>query len=114
VKLGLEPVAGPYAASCGGRTGTNAYHALPMRSPIPHTQAAHRARSLGDDMLKPDAADRQEADLLDSPEALRALALKAKRFAESVPHEPMRRRIIESAARLEVEALLIERLGQQG
>ena len=85
-----------------------------MRSPIPHTQAAHGARSLGDDMLKPDAADRQEADLLDSPEALRALALKAKRFAESVPHEPMRRRIIESAARLEVEALLIERLGQQG
>ena len=63
-------------------------------------------------MLKTEAAGRQEADLLNSPEALRALALKAKRFAESVPHEPVRRRIIESAARLEAEATTLEQLRQ--
>lgn len=65
-------------------------------------------------MRKTEAADRQEANLLDSPEALRALALKAKRFAESVPHEPVRRRIIESAARLEAEAALLERFRPGG
>jgi hypothetical protein len=58
-------------------------------------------------MLKTDAAGRHETDSLDTPEALRALAVKAKRFAENA-----RRRIVESAVRLEAEAAMLEKLRQ--
>ena len=61
-------------------------------------------------MPKTDAGDRRGTDLLDSPEALRSLAGKAKRFAASLPHELMRQRIIDSAVRLEAEAVLLEQL----
>ena len=64
-------------------------------------------------MLKTtDAVGRHETASLDTPEALRALAIKAKRFAESLPNENARRRIVESAVRLEAEAALMERLRQ--
>jgi len=63
-------------------------------------------------MLKREPADREEADLLDSPEALRSLAAKAKRFAASVAHEVVRQRIIDSAVRLEAEATTLEQLRQ--
>jgi hypothetical protein len=62
-------------------------------------------------MLKTDAADREESEL-GTPEALRALAARAKHFAQSLPHEMVRRRIIESALRLEAEATLLEQLRQ--
>ena len=62
-------------------------------------------------MLKRDAADRDETELR-SPEALRALAEKAKRFAVSLPHAAVRQRIIDSAQRLEAEAALLEQLRQ--
>jgi hypothetical protein len=61
----------------------------------------------GWNMLKTDAAGRHETDSLDTPEALRALAVKAKRFAENA-----RRRIVESAVRLEAEAAMLEKLRQ--
>jgi hypothetical protein len=63
-------------------------------------------------MLKVHAVGRQGTDSLDTPEALRALALKAKRFAESLPNESVRRQIVESAVRLEAEAALLEKLRQ--
>ncbi len=63
-------------------------------------------------MLKTDAAKREEADLLGTPEALRALAEKARRFATSLPHAAVRQRIIESALRLEAEATVLEQLRQ--
>lgn len=65
-------------------------------------------------MLKPDAAGRQEADSFDTPEALRALAVKAKRFAASLPHKVSRRRIVESAMRLEAEAAMLEQVRHAG
>ncbi len=61
-------------------------------------------------MLKTDAADRGSE--LATPEALRALADKAKRFAASLPHEAVRQRIMESALRLEAEAAVLEQLRQ--
>lgn len=61
-------------------------------------------------MIETDAADRRDADLFGTPEALRALAAKAKRFAQSVPHEVVGRQIIAHAARLEAEAAAMERL----
>jgi hypothetical protein len=63
-------------------------------------------------MLKRDGAGRPETDLLDSPEALRALAVKVKRFAACLPDDQERQRIIDSAARLEAEAALLEQLRQ--
>jgi hypothetical protein len=66
----------------------------------------------GWNMLKTDAAGRHETDSLDTPEALRALAVKAKRFAASLPNENARRRIVESAVRLEAEAAMLEKLRQ--
>lgn len=61
-------------------------------------------------MLKTHAADGREAELFGTPEALRALAVKAKRFAETLPPEIVGRRIIERAARLEAEAATLERI----
>jgi len=62
-------------------------------------------------MFKIDATDRAESEL-GTPEALRALADKAKRFAQSLPHEVMRQRIIDRALRLEAEAAVLEQLRQ--
>jgi hypothetical protein len=60
-------------------------------------------------MLKTDA-DRPGAELFGTPEELRALADKARRFAETCPHEVVGRRIIERALKLEAEAAMLERL----
>ena len=60
-------------------------------------------------MLKTDP-DHPEAELFDTPESLRALAEKAKRFAAIWPHEVVGRRIIERAQKLEAEAATLERL----
>ncbi|HEY4166516.1 MAG TPA: hypothetical protein VGM96_07055 [Reyranella sp.] len=60
-------------------------------------------------MLKTDA-DRPEAEPFGTPESLRALAEKAKRFAETWPHEVVGRRIIERARKLEAEAETLEQL----
>jgi hypothetical protein len=62
-------------------------------------------------MLKTDATQRA-ADLFGTPESLRALAEKAKRFAETWPHEVVGRRIIERARKLEAEAATLEQLRQ--
>ena len=60
-------------------------------------------------MLK--TVDREDSEL-GTPEALRALAAKAKHFAAALPHEAVRQRIIESALRLEAEATVLEQLRQ--
>lgn len=59
-------------------------------------------------MPKTDEAGRLHAELFGTPESLRALAEKAKRFAETWPHEVVGRRIIERALKLEAEAETLE------
>jgi hypothetical protein len=86
------------------RTPSDSYQALQGRPSIPHTHGALEDRN---PMLKTDA-DRPEAELFGTPESLRALAEKAKRFAETWPHDVVGQRIIERALKLEAEAAALE------